>query len=153
MKLGSKPDSFQNEGDNVRYVSSELATDITVSIGSVKFYLHKFPLLSKSALLQKLVAATNNDDGNEVNISDIPGGPASFEVCAKFCYGMTVTLNAYNVVAARCAAEYLEMYETVEKGNLSTKLKSFLALAFSEVGRIQSLFFRPQHPYYHVLRS
>ncbi|KAI3431045.1 uncharacterized protein J3R85_008110 [Psidium guajava] len=127
MKLGSKPDLFQNEGDNVRYVSSELATDITVSVGSVKFYLHKFPLLSKSALLQKLVAATNNDDGNEVNISDIPGGPASFEICAKFCYGMTVTLNAYNVVAARCAAEYLEMYETVEKGNLIYKIEVFLS--------------------------
>ncbi|KAF8019937.1 hypothetical protein BT93_G0583 [Corymbia citriodora subsp. variegata] len=127
MKLGSKPDTFQNEGDNVRYVSSELATDITVSVGSVKFYLHKFPLLSKSALLQKLVAATNSDDGDEVNISDIPGGPASFEVCAKFCYGMTVTLNAYNVVAARCAAEYLEMYETVEKGNLIYKIEVFLS--------------------------
>lgn len=89
--------------------------------------LLQFPLLSKSALLQKLVAATNNDDGNEVNISDIPGGPASFEVCAKFCYGMTVTLNAYNVVAARCAAEYLEMYETVEKGNLIYKIEVFLS--------------------------
>uniref|UniRef100_A0A0V0ITY4 Putative BTB/POZ domain-containing protein NPY2-like n=1 Tax=Solanum chacoense TaxID=4108 RepID=A0A0V0ITY4_SOLCH len=39
---------------------------------------------------------------------------------------MTVTLNAYNVVAARCAAEYLEMYETVEKGNIIYKLEVFL---------------------------
>ncbi|XP_057416258.1 BTB/POZ domain-containing protein NPY2-like isoform X2 [Lotus japonicus] len=39
---------------------------------------------------------------------------------------MTVTLNAYNVVAARCAAEYLEMYETVEKGNLIYKIEVFL---------------------------
>ncbi|KAJ4714741.1 BTB/POZ domain-containing protein [Melia azedarach] len=126
MKLGSKPDSFQTEGDNIRYVATELATDIVVNVGDVKFYLHKFPLLSKSARLQKLVATTNDDNSDEIRIQDIPGGPAAFEICAKFCYSMTVTLNAYNVVAARCAAEYLEMYETVEKGNLIYKIEVFL---------------------------
>lgn len=39
---------------------------------------------------------------------------------------MVVTLNAYNVVAARCAAEYLEMFETIEKGNLIYKIDVFL---------------------------
>ncbi|KAL1190428.1 BTB/POZ domain-containing protein NPY5 [Cardamine amara subsp. amara] len=134
MKLGSKPDSFQSEGDNVRYVSSELATDVIVIIGDVKFYLHKFPLLSKSARLQKLITTTSSSNEenqihhheDEIEIADIPGGHASFEICAKFCYGMTVTLNAYNVVAARCAAEFLEMYETVEKGNLVYKIEVFL---------------------------
>ncbi|KAG7618773.1 BTB/POZ domain-containing protein NPY5 [Arabidopsis thaliana] len=137
MKLGSKPDSFQSEGDNVRYVSSELATDVIVIIGDVKFYLHKFPLLSKSARLQKLITtstSSSNEENqihhhhheDEIEIAEIPGGPASFEICAKFCYGMTVTLNAYNVVAARCAAEFLEMYETVEKGNLVYKIEVFL---------------------------
>ncbi|KAM7265461.1 hypothetical protein ACFE04_003144 [Oxalis oulophora] len=126
MKLGSKPDSFQNEGENTRYVASELATDIVVNVGDVKFYLHKFPLLSKSARLQKLVTASNNENSDDIHITGIPGGPAAFEICAKFCYGMTVTLNAYNVVSARCAAEYLEMYETVEKGNLVYKIEVFL---------------------------
>ncbi|KAL5556811.1 hypothetical protein UlMin_039047 [Ulmus minor] len=126
MKLGSKPDSFQTDGDNIRYVATELATDIVVNVGSVKFYLHKFPLLSKSAQLQKLVSNTNEESSDEINVHDIPGGPAAFEICTKFCYGMTVTLNAYNVVAARCAAEYLEMYETVEKGNLIYKIEVFL---------------------------
>ncbi|KAK4262391.1 hypothetical protein QN277_027957 [Acacia crassicarpa] len=126
MKLGSKPDSFQTDGDNIRYVANELATDIVINVGNVKFYLHKFPLLSKSARMQKLVANTNQENNEEVNIHDIPGGPAAFEICAKFCYSMTVTLNAYNVVAARCAAEYLEMYETVEKGNLIYKIEVFL---------------------------
>ncbi|KAF2295537.1 hypothetical protein GH714_033159 [Hevea brasiliensis] len=126
MKLGSKPDSFQPDGDNIRLVATELATDIVISVGDVKFYLHKFPLLSKSARLQKLVANTNDENIDEIHIQDIPGGPAAFEICAKFCYGMTVTLNAYNVVAARCAAEYLEMYETVEKGNLIYKIEVFL---------------------------
>ena len=76
--------------------------------------------------MQKLVASSNDDNSDEIHIQDIPGGPAAFEICSKFCYGMTVTLNAYNVVAARCAAEYLEMYETVEKGNLIYKIDVFL---------------------------
>lgn len=128
MKLGSKPDQFQTDGDTdtIRYVATELATDMVVSVGDVKFYVHKFPLLSKSSQLQKLVAGGSNDTNDEIDINDIPGGPAAFEICAKFCYGMVVTLNAYNVVAARCAAEYLEMYETVEKGNLIYKIDVFL---------------------------
>lgn len=82
--------------------------------------------MSKSVRLQKLVATTSEENSDEIHIHDIPGGPAAFEICAKFCYGMTVTLNAYNVVAARCAAEYLEMYETVDKGNLIYKVEVFL---------------------------
>ena len=97
--------------------------------------MFQFPLLSKSARLQKLIAATSSNEDNEIHqeedeivIPEIPGGAASFEICAKFCYGMTVTLNAYNVVAARCAAEFLEMHETVEKGNLVYKIEVFLSL-------------------------
>ncbi|KAK7813768.1 btb/poz domain-containing protein npy1 [Quercus suber] len=41
MKLGSKPDVFQAEGKTVRYVSSDLATDVIINVGEVKFYLHK----------------------------------------------------------------------------------------------------------------
>ncbi|KAF8692293.1 hypothetical protein HU200_039902 [Digitaria exilis] len=111
----------------LRFVSTELATDIVITVGDVKFYLHKFPLLSKSSRLQTLVASTNEESNDEVDISDIPGGPAAFEICAKFCYGMIVTLNAYNVLAARCAAEYLEMFETIDKGNLIYKIDVFLS--------------------------
>ncbi|KAL0721587.1 hypothetical protein Bca4012_036186 [Brassica carinata] len=97
MKLGTKPDSFQSDEDCI------------------------------SSRLQKLIAATVDEQSdNEIDIPDIPGGSPVFEICAKFCYGMTVTLNAYNVVAARCAAEYLEMYETVESGNLVYKIEVFL---------------------------
>ncbi|KAJ1397298.1 SKP1/BTB/POZ domain superfamily [Sesbania bispinosa] len=99
-----------------RYVTSELASDIIVSIGDIKFYLHK-----------KLISLSNEENIDEVQISDIPGGASAFETCAKFCYGMTVTLNAYNVIATRCAAEYLGMHEAVEKGNLIYKIDVFLS--------------------------
>uniref|UniRef100_A0A0D9Y0X7 NPH3 domain-containing protein n=1 Tax=Leersia perrieri TaxID=77586 RepID=A0A0D9Y0X7_9ORYZ len=83
MKLGSKPDVFQTEGNNIRFVATELATDIVITVGEVKFYLHKFPLLSKSSRLQTLVASTNEESNDEIEISDIPGGPAAFEICAN----------------------------------------------------------------------
>ncbi|ERN18707.1 hypothetical protein AMTRI_Chr12g239600 [Amborella trichopoda] len=127
MKLGSKPDCFRGDGNNTRYVASELATDITIFVEEVKFYLHKFPLLSKSGLLQKLVSKANKENIDEVRLFDFPGGPKAFEICAKFCYGMIVTLNAYNVVAARCAADHLEMTETIERGNLNYKIEVFLS--------------------------
>lgn len=126
MKLGSKPDVFQAEGKTIRYVSSDLATDVIINVGEVKFYLHKFPLLSKSNRLQKLVMKANEESDDEIHMVDFPGGPKAFEICAKFCYGMTVTLNAYNVVAARCAAEYLEMTEDIDRGNLIFKIEVFL---------------------------
>ena len=82
--------------------------------------------MSKSNRLQKLLAKANEEYSDEVQLDDFPGGSKAFEICAKFCYGMTVTLNAYNVVAARCAAEYLEMTEDIEKGNLVFKIEVFL---------------------------
>ncbi|XAR71450.1 hypothetical protein NMG60_11028709 [Bertholletia excelsa] len=126
MKLGSKPDAFQTEGSSIRYVSSELAADVVINVGEMKFYLHKFPLLSRSHCLQKLVAKANEENSEEIHMEGFPGGPKAFEICAKFCYGMTVTLNAYNVVAARCAAEYLEMTEDIDRGNLIFKIEVFL---------------------------
>lgn len=77
--------------------------------------------------MQKLVTTASDDQSDGVYIDDIPGGPDAFEICAKFCYGMTVTLNAHNVVVARCAAEYLGMHETIEKGNLIYKIDVFLS--------------------------
>ncbi|CAH2051959.1 unnamed protein product [Thlaspi arvense] len=126
MKIGSKPDSIKTDGNNVRYVENELASDITVNVEGSRFCLHKFPLLSKCACLQKLLSRADKNNTDEVDISGIPGGPTAFETCAKFCYGMTVTLSAYNVVATRCAAEYLGMQETAEKGNLIYKIDVFL---------------------------
>ena len=74
-----------------------------------------------------MISLNNEENIDEIQISDIPGGASAFEICAKFCYGMTVTLNAYNVIATRCAAEYLGMHENIEKGNLLFKIDVFLS--------------------------
>lgn len=86
----------------------------------------QFPLLSKCVRLQRVCAERR--EGSHVQIvqlPDFPGGVDAFEVCAKFCYGITITVSAYNIVPIRCAAEYLQMTEDVDKGNLIYKIQVF----------------------------
>lgn len=86
----------------------------------------QFPLLSKCLRLQRLCSESPDSQQYQiVQLPDFPGGIEAFELCAKFCYGITITISAYNVVSARCAAEYLQMTEDVEKGNLMYKIEVF----------------------------
>ncbi|KAK1376594.1 NPH3 domain-containing protein [Heracleum sosnowskyi] len=126
MKLGSRPDTFYTN-DSVRSVSSEVSSDVMIQVKGTRYLLHKFPLLSKCLRLQKLCSeAPESSQHQIIQLPDFPGGIEAFEICAKFCYGITITLSAYNIVSARCAAEYLQMNEDVEKGNLMYKLEIFL---------------------------
>lgn len=125
MKLGIKPDTFQAVG-NIRSVALEIASDFVVLVDGVTFHLHKFPLVSKCTKLHRLAAEAHEKGGYHVQLSAFPGGVETFEICIKFCYGIKITLNAYNVVAVRCAAEELEMTESAEKGNLISKVEAFL---------------------------
>ncbi|CAI9093027.1 OLC1v1028428C2 [Oldenlandia corymbosa var. corymbosa] len=125
MKLGSRPDTFYTT-EAVRSVSSEVSSDLIIQVKGNRYMLHKFPLLSKCLRLQKLCAENQESSNHQiVQLPDFPGGDEAFELCAKFCYGITITLSAYNIVSARCAAEYLQMTEDVEKGNLIYKLEVF----------------------------
>ncbi|KAL3726440.1 hypothetical protein ACJRO7_031352 [Eucalyptus globulus] len=125
MKLGSRPDTFYTS-EAVRSVSSEVSSDLLVQVKGSRYLLHKFPLLSKCLRLQRLCSELPESSQHQiVQLPDFPGGVEAFELCAKFCYGITITLSAYNIVAARCAAEYLQMAEDVEKGNLIYKIEVF----------------------------
>lgn len=84
----------------------------------------QFPLLLKCGRLQKLCSGAGA--GDVIRLPNFPGGMEDLEACAKFCYGITITVSPYNIVAVRCTAEYLEMTEEVEKGNLVGKLDAFL---------------------------
>ncbi|KAL3835611.1 hypothetical protein ACJIZ3_010347 [Penstemon smallii] len=126
MKLGSRPDTFYTT-EAVRSVSSEVSSDLIIQVKGSRYLLHKFPLLSKCLRLQKLCSESPESSQLQiVQLPDFPGGVEAFEHCAKFCYGITITLSAYNIVSIRCAAEYLQMTEDVEKGNLIYKLEVFL---------------------------
>ncbi|CAN1295486.1 BTB/POZ domain-containing protein At1g67900 [Linum perenne] len=126
MKLGSKPDTFHT-CESIRSVSSEVSSDLIIQVKGTRYLLHKFPLLSKCSRLQRLCSDSPEQSQHQIlQLPDFPGGIEAFELCAKFCYGITITLSGYNIVAARCAAEYLQMSEEVEKGNLIYKLEVFL---------------------------
>ncbi|KAJ9549777.1 hypothetical protein OSB04_022320 [Centaurea solstitialis] len=125
MKLGSRPDAFFT-ANGVRSISSEVRCDLIIQVNETRFLLHKFPLLSKCLKLQRLCFETSESSQLQIlQLPDFPGGSEAFELCAKFCYGITITISAYNIVSARCAAKYLQMTEDFEKGNLVHKLEVF----------------------------
>ncbi|KAG6407934.1 hypothetical protein SASPL_130934 [Salvia splendens] len=124
MKLGSRPDTFYTT-EAVRSVSCEASSDVIVQVKGNRYLLHKFPLLLKCLRLQRLYAEAASEL-QLIKLHDFPGGVEAFELCAKFCYGINITLSAFNVVSVRCGAEYLQMTEEAEKGNLISKVEVFL---------------------------
>lgn len=124
MKLGTKPDTFYTE-QAVRSVASDIPADLIIHVNNTQYMLHKFPLLLKCGLLQRLCADTDTDEPVPVALDDIPGGPDAFELCAKFCYGIAISVSAGNIVEATLAARFLRMTEQVCKGNLASKLETF----------------------------
>ncbi|CAL4886946.1 unnamed protein product [Urochloa decumbens] len=129
MKLGTRPDTFFTS-ESVRSVSTEVATDLQILVDGCVYHLHKFPLLSKCMLLQALCADSGggaSSGGDVVELPGFPGGAEAFEACAKFCYGITITVSARNLVPLRCAAAHLGMSEAADRGNLAAKLDAFLA--------------------------
>ena len=97
---------------------------------SINFDYHpmQFPLLSRSGVMERLIAKASEEgeEGCSINLPDIPGGAKTFELVAKFCYGVKLELTASNVVYLRCAAEHLEMTEEYAEGNLIMQTEVFL---------------------------
>jgi hypothetical protein len=99
----------------------------------------QYPMISRSGRMSRAIyetaASTSSSEPASdtaaaavvVDLDDIPGGADSFELAALFCYGMAVDLTAGNISGLRCAAEYLEMTEDLEEGNLIFKTEAFLS--------------------------
>ncbi|XP_010905600.1 BTB/POZ domain-containing protein At5g03250 [Elaeis guineensis] len=132
MKLGSKAEIFQLEGQTWK-CTTELVSDVIVEVGEMSFHLHKFPLLNRSGLLQKMISECHGEDGKAcvLQLHDIPGGAKAFELIAKFCYDVKIEMNALNVVCLHCAAEYLCMTEDCVGGNLILQTEHFLNEVFN----------------------
>ncbi|XVF75140.1 hypothetical protein PTKIN_Ptkin13bG0163800 [Pterospermum kingtungense] len=124
MKIGTKPDTFYTE-EATRTVISDIPSDLTIRINNICYLLHKIPLLPKCGLLQRLCSDFDDSENVTIDLHDIPGGEDAFELCAKFCYGITINLSAHNFVSAFCAAKFLRMTESIEKGNFVLKLEAF----------------------------
>uniref|UniRef100_A0A7N0VIH6 Uncharacterized protein n=1 Tax=Kalanchoe fedtschenkoi TaxID=63787 RepID=A0A7N0VIH6_KALFE len=107
--------------------AQDIPSDVTVHAGGVSFSLHKFPLVSKSGHIRKLVAeAADPEEMCVIDIPGVPGGAEAFELAAKFCYGINFDLGTENIALLRCVAEYLEMTEEYGAGNLLERTETYL---------------------------
>ncbi|XP_009112129.1 root phototropism protein 3 isoform X2 [Brassica rapa] len=127
-KHGSvRTDGFELRGQSW-FVATDISSDLLVKICDMNFHLHKYPLLSRSGKMNRLIYESPREpDPTILILDDLPGGPEAFELASKFCYGVPVDLTATNISGLRCAAEYLEMTEDLEEGNLIFKTEAFLS--------------------------
>ncbi|GJN31460.1 hypothetical protein PR202_gb19860 [Eleusine coracana subsp. coracana] len=105
---------------------TDVSSDLTVEVGTSSFALHKFPLVSRSGKIRRLVAESKDAKLARLSLHGTPGGAAAFELAAKFCYGVHVEVTASNVATLRCAAQYLQMSEDLCDKNLELRAESFL---------------------------
>ncbi|KAG2551945.1 BTB/POZ domain-containing protein At1g03010-like isoform X2 [Panicum virgatum] len=105
---------------------TDVSSDLTVEVGTSSFALHKFPLVSRSGKIRRLVAEAKDAKLARLSLHGTPGGAQAFELAAKFCYGVPVDVTVANVAALRCAAHYLQMTEDFSDKNLEARAEAFL---------------------------
>ncbi|CAH2064885.1 unnamed protein product [Thlaspi arvense] len=106
---------------------SEVTSDLTIEVGSASFCLHKFPLVSRSGRIRKLLMdSKDTKNAYHLNLTAVPGGSEAFETAAKFCYGIVVQFSSSNIAALRCVAHYLEMTEELSEKNLEARTEAYL---------------------------
>ncbi|KAI9118970.1 hypothetical protein K1719_009645 [Acacia pycnantha] len=105
---------------------SDVSSDLTVEIGASSFALHKFPLVSKSGKIRKLLLEAKDSKVSRISLPIVPGGAEAFELAAKFCYGINVEFTLSNVAMLRCVAHFLEMTEEYAEKNLETRAEAYL---------------------------
>ncbi|TYJ96594.1 BTB/POZ domain-containing protein [Cucumis melo var. makuwa] len=104
----------------------DVPSDITIEVAGVTFSLHKFPLVSRSGRIRRLVAEHRDSDISKVELLNLPGGAESFELAAKFCYGINFEITPGNVAQLCCVSDYLEMTEEFAKDNLGSRAEEYL---------------------------
>ncbi|WOH10034.1 hypothetical protein DCAR_0729495 [Daucus carota subsp. sativus] len=138
------------------FCTTGLPSDVVIEVDDMAFHLHKFPLMSRSRKLHQLITDQENnpsnsrlqklgedeDDNDEhrseiveeegleycsIILPDFPGGSDTFEIAAKFCYGVKIELTTLNVAPLRCAAEFLEMTDEYSEDNLISRTERFLS--------------------------
>ncbi|XP_037493834.1 BTB/POZ domain-containing protein DOT3 isoform X2 [Jatropha curcas] len=111
----------------LKSVTSQIPTDLTIQVQDITFTVHKYPLLSKCGYIGRLeLQPSISNFGYELKLENFPGGPETFETILKFCYGLPLDLKPNNIAALRCGAEFLEMSDELEDGNLIAKTEVFL---------------------------
>ncbi|KAK7286807.1 hypothetical protein RJT34_22068 [Clitoria ternatea] len=108
------------------WIFRDVPSDITIEVNGGTFSLHKFPLVSRSGRIRRLVAEHRDSDISRVELLNLPGGAECFELAAKFCYGINFEITSTNVAQLCCVSDYLEMTEDFSKDNLSSRAEEYL---------------------------
>ncbi|KAI3793803.1 hypothetical protein L1987_36425 [Smallanthus sonchifolius] len=130
MAPAGKALGFYNEA-NDWFCNAGLPSDLTIAIDGVNFHLHKFPLLSRSGKIEKLIKETQDNDNDKdkgtcfITLKGVPGGTNGFLEAVKFCYGVPVEITPRNVVMVYCLADYLEMTDVYGDDNLFSKAENY----------------------------
>ncbi|CAN1354372.1 BTB/POZ domain-containing protein At1g03010 [Linum perenne] len=123
-KRGFRPSSSIRHA--TEWPISDVSSDLTVEVSGSTFALHKFPLVSRSGKIRKLLLESKDSKLSKITIHGVPGGAEAFEAAAKFCYGVHVEITLSNVAMLRCASHFLEMSEDFAEKNMVAKAESFL---------------------------
>ncbi|AQL06685.1 BTB/POZ domain-containing protein At1g03010 [Zea mays] len=105
---------------------TDVSSDLTVEVGTSSFALHKFPLVSRSGKIRRLVAEAKDAKLARLSLHGTPGGAPAFELAAKFCYGVHVDVTVANVAMLRCAAHYLQITDDFSDKSLELRAEAFL---------------------------
>ncbi|XP_061369421.1 BTB/POZ domain-containing protein At1g03010-like [Gastrolobium bilobum] len=105
---------------------SDVSSDLVIEVGASTFALHKFPLVSRSGRIRKLLSEAKDSKASRISLQSVPGGVEAFELAAKFCYGIHVEFTLSNVAMLHCTAHFLEMTEEFAEKNLETRAEAYL---------------------------
>ncbi|KAK4767465.1 hypothetical protein SAY86_015215 [Trapa natans] len=105
---------------------SDVSSDLIVEVGTSTLALHKFPLVSRSGKIRKLLVESKGAKIQQISLLNVPGGPEAFELAAKFCYGINIEITLSNIAMLHCAAHYLEMTDDFSEKNLETRTEMYL---------------------------
>ncbi|KAM0071255.1 putative BTB/POZ domain, NPH3 domain, NPH3/RPT2-like family protein [Helianthus debilis subsp. tardiflorus] len=108
------------------WIFRDVPSDITIEVNGAIFGLHKFPLVSRCGRIRKLVADHRDNAISKVELLSLPGGAETFELAAKFCYGINFEITSLNVAQLCCVADYLEMSEKFSSRNLGSRANEYL---------------------------
>ncbi|KAH7863581.1 hypothetical protein Vadar_019422 [Vaccinium darrowii] len=108
------------------WIFRDVPSDITIEVTGGTFALHKFPLVSRSGRIRKLVAEHKETIISRIELHNLPGGAESFELAAKFCYGVNFEITSANVAQLCCLSDFLEMTEEFSKNNLSSRAEEYI---------------------------
>ncbi|KAG0571034.1 hypothetical protein KC19_6G206900 [Ceratodon purpureus] len=123
------PKAKEMRNGNAWGEANELQSNLHIEVGDRSFRLHKFPLISKSGKLNRLVFELRDPGKDRIALHDMPGGANTFEIAMRFLYGKSsLPLTSANVAELRCAAEFLEMNDSLGDGSLVAKTEHYLNL-------------------------